>query len=168
MAALGGIGGWSLHEASATLPGGITALASEATDSYRVYASDRSRPVEMGPNERKELVSWVSNRLKSPVAIPDLSAAGYRFMGGRLVCTPHGPAAMFLYEGVGDTPVAVLVRPMTTDKNTRMTEHEDGELGGVTWADMGIGYSLVGTASAGRLHPIADEVRRQAREEILG
>jgi anti-sigma factor RsiW len=167
-AMLGGISGWSLHDVSMAPQGGIGILASEAAENYRVYAADRTRPVEMGPAERKELVSWVSGRLKSPVAIPDLSAAGYRFMGGRLVATPHGPAAMFLYDGVGDMPVAVLVRPMATDKNTGMSEHEDGEIGGVTWADKGIGYSLVGTESAGKLHPIANEVRRQTRAEVLG
>jgi anti-sigma factor RsiW len=32
-------------------------------------------------------VQWVSNRLKQPVKLPDLTGSGYRLMGGRLIAT---------------------------------------------------------------------------------
>jgi len=37
------------------------------------------------------------------------------------------------------------------------------DVAGFTWADGGMGYSLVGQTSAESLRPIANEVRRQAR-----
>jgi anti-sigma factor RsiW len=73
---------------------------------------------------------------------------------------------MFLYEGAKSERLAVMVRPMANDKTTRMSEHGDHGVGGVAWANKGLGYSLVGSASARELHPIADEVRRAAESAV--
>ncbi len=160
--AVGGASGYALHAFTQPASAGVRALAREAADSYRVHAVDPARPVEIAASDRAELVGWLAQRLQSPLAVPDLELAGYRFLGGRLVTTPHGPAALFLYGGARGDKLAVLVRPMAIEKNTRMSEHVDGALGTVAWADRGLGYSLVGAASPAVLHPLADEVRRQA------
>ncbi|WP_395443813.1 anti-sigma factor family protein [Caulobacter sp. UC70_42] len=158
---VGGLGGWMAHGVLTPPMNGVGALAHEAADNYRVYASDLHRPVEMGSAQKADLVRWVSNRLRSPVAVPDLQSAGYRFIGGRLVTTPHGPAAMFIYDDAQGERLAVMVRPMKVEKNTRMSEQTNGGLDGVSWASDGIGYSLVAPTRSESLHPLADEVRRQ-------
>ncbi|TWB63287.1 anti-sigma factor family protein [Nitrospirillum viridazoti] len=165
---IGGAGGWSMH--------GITAgkasmnpesmLTQEAMDNYRVYAADAVRPVEMHAGEQEQLLRWVSQRLDRKVAVPDLSASGYRFMGGRLVATAHGPGAMFFYDDSSGNRIAMLVRPMKQDGDAPMTEHQKDDVGGVTWCNRGMGYSLVADASARALHPLADEARRQLRTKI--
>ena len=38
----------------------------------------------MRASDSAQLVQWVSNRLKQPVTLPDLTGSGYRLMGGRL------------------------------------------------------------------------------------
>src|SRR3546814_1515290 len=91
---------------------GVAALAQEAADSYAVYASDHLRPVELRSAERAELVDWAAERLHRRVPVPDLSAAGYRFMGGRMVATPHGAAVLFMYDDDHGTRLVVLSRPM--------------------------------------------------------
>lgn len=158
---LGAASGYQLHAARQPAQAGVSALAREAADSFRVHAIDPERPVEIDAAGKAELVRWFSERLQSPVAVPDLLVAGYQFLGGRLVTTPHGPAALFVYADTGGGKLAVLVRPMAIEKNTRMSEHVHGALGSVAWADNGIGYGLVGAAAPGQLHPLADEVRRQ-------
>lgn len=161
---VGGVGGWMAHGVATPPVNGVRALAHEAADNYRVYASDLHRPVEMGAAQKADLVRWVSNRLQSPVAVPDLRSAGYRFIGGRLVTTPHGPAAMFIYDDAQGERLAVMVRPMKVEKNTRMSEQTVAGLDGVSWASDGIGYSLVAPAKPKSLHPLADEVRRQVED----
>jgi anti-sigma factor RsiW len=85
-------------------------------------------------------------------------------MGGRLVATQHGPAAMFMYDDDHGSRVVVLTRPMSSaDKNAPMTAQSSGDATGFAWADDGIGYSLVGPAPTNSLKAIANEVRRQAR-----
>ena len=65
-------------------------------------------------------------------------------MGGRLIATSHGPAAMFMYDDDRGNRLVVLTRPMSTDQSAPMTPHSGGDVSGFAWADGGMGYSLVG------------------------
>lgn len=160
---IGGLTGWFGHQALSAPPHGVRALAREAVDNYAVYASDIRRPVELAPAQRPILVQWVSERLGAPVEAPNLQAAGYRFLGGRLVTTPNGPAALFVYEGAVADRLTVMMRPMAVDKNKAMSEQSFGALDGVTWSRDGLGVSVVAPRASGRLTPVAEEVRRQVR-----
>ena len=161
---IGGLGGWAVRGALQASPGGLVALGQEAAVSYSVYAPDRVRPVEVRASVSAQLVQWVSDRLHRPVKVPDLTTSGYRLMGGRLVATSHGPAAMFMYDDDRGSRIVVLTRPMSSaDQNASMTPQSQGDVRGFAWADDGVGYSLVGHAAPESLRPIANEVRRQAR-----
>jgi anti-sigma factor RsiW len=163
MLCIGGLGGWVVRGSLQASPNGLVALAQEAAYSYNVYAPDQVRPVEMRATDSAQLVQWVSNRLHQPVKPPDLTASGYRLMGGRLVATSHGPAAMFMYDDDRGNRLVMLTRPMQSDQSAPMAPHADGNVAGFAWADGGLGYSLVGQAAAEALKPIADEARRQGR-----
>jgi anti-sigma factor RsiW len=165
---IGGVGGWSLRGTSIEPPeiSGIAALAQEANYTFDVYGVDHSHPVEFGPTDKAELVSWIASRIGRTVSVPDLTASGYAFMGGRLVATPHGAAGLLMYSNARGQRLAMLVRPMAIDKDTRMSEHSYGDIHGFTWASNGTGFSLVGPAPADLLHPIANEVRRQEGKTI--
>ena len=52
---------------------------------------------------------------------------------------------------------------MEIDQSAPMAPHSRGAVTGFTWADKGMGYSLVGPAAPEILHPLADQVRRQAK-----
>ena len=161
---IGGLGGWAMRGALQPSPEGLVALAQEATASYDVYAPDRVRPVEVRASDAAQLVEWVSGRLHRPMKVPDLTSSGYRLMGGRLVATDHGPAAMFMYDDDHGSRIVVLTRPMSSaDQNAPMTPQSHGDVRGFAWADDGVGYSLVGRAAPELLRPIANEVRKQAR-----
>jgi anti-sigma factor RsiW len=158
---LGGAGGWSMKSMSEQPTTGVASLAREAAESYAVYAPDHIRPIELRASDRAELVAWVSQRLGRPVTVPDLSSAGYRFMGGRLVATAQGPAVLFMYDDDRGTRLVMLVRPMATEQNTAMSPLLRSAVNGFAWADHGMGYSLVGPPPAAILHPLADEARHQ-------
>ena len=162
---LGGAGGWSLRSLSQHPLEGVASLAQEAADSYAVYAPDRVRPVEIRAADRDELVAWAAQRLGHPVVVPDLAASGYRFMGGRVVATAHGPAVLYMYDDDHGARLVMLVRRMAVDRDAAMTAHEQGAVNGFVWAADGVGYSLVGPAPSATLHPIADEARRQIGRE---
>lgn len=160
---LGAAGGWWAHGTNAEAGAGIASLSREAAETYAVFATDTARPVEIAADRRDDLDRWVSSRLRRPVPIPDLRRAGFRFVGGRLVATGHGPAALFIYDGANDTRIALLARQMVVDRDTPAMLKAGGAFGGWSWADKGLGYSLVGNDGAGDLHPLADEARRQVR-----
>lgn len=158
---LGFGGGWLSAIQRSPPQAGIAALATEASDSYRVYASDQFRPAELGPGERESFVRWASGRIGARVSVPDLASSGYSYAGGRLVATPHGAAALLLYTTKDGDRLALLTRPMQIDKTARMILTDDRGLGQVSWAAAGVGFALVGDRPASSLHPIADEARRQ-------
>ena len=157
----GGAAGWFGHAFSQAPASSITALAQEASQNYQVYGADGFRPVELRAGDSRELIGWMSERLRHSVIAPDLAASGYRFMGGRLVATAHGPAGMFMYDDDHGTRLVMLIRPMAVEKTTPMSPYQSGDTSGFAWAQNGIGYSLVGAARPEILHPLADEVRRQ-------
>lgn len=158
---IGSLSGWFAREAVSPPARGIHALSREAVDNYMVYASDAHRPVELASDQRTTLTRWVSERLDTPIQAPDLQAAGYRFIGGRLVTTPNGPAALFIYEGPAADRLAVMMRPMAVDKNRSMWEQSYGALDGVTWSRDGLGFSVVAPRASTDLRPVAEDVRRQ-------
>ena len=55
---------------------------------------------------------------------------------------------------------------MAVDQNTPMAPQTSGDLNSYTWADKGLGYSLVGPTPQDRLHPLANEVRKQLSSKI--
>ncbi|RZF60551.1 anti-sigma factor [Sphingomonas populi] len=159
--AVGYGGGWMSARQFMPASAGIKSLEQEATDNYRVFAIDTPLPGEMRPDNGAGLIRAASIRFGRRVAIPDLRRSGYRYAGGQLVATPHGPAALFLYNGAGSTSVALLTRPMKIDKSAPMAGTRDGDVGRVSWALNGMGYSVVGARSPEALHPIAEEAQRQ-------
>jgi anti-sigma factor RsiW len=146
---------------------GITALAQEAAFNYSVYSPDKIHPVEFDATKSSDLVNWISSRLQTPIMVPNLNAAGYHFMGGRLVATAHGPAGMLMYGNGQGIRLVMFVRPMGVDRNDpHMVPYTDGAVAGFSWTTNGIGYSVMGGAPADVLHPLADAVRRQVSPGI--
>lgn len=157
----GGLGGWQLRGDHAAPDSGIVALAGEARSSFTAYALDGEVTTD-----RQALVSLVSTKLRRPIEIPNLDGAGYRYAGGRLVATAHGPAGLFFYDRTDGTRIAMMVRPMAHEREAPMMEQSAGPVGGFTWAAGGLGVSVVGTEQPTSLHPLANEVRRQLREAL--
>jgi anti-sigma factor RsiW len=158
---LGGVGGWAARNVMLDAPGELTALAEEATACFEVYAQDRVRPVELRVSEIEQLVQWLSNRLQQTIKVPDLTTAGYRLLGGRLIVTLYGPAAMFMYDDDRGGRLVMLTRPLGMYQGESMTPQWKGEVAGFTWADHGMAYSLVGPSAVDSLRLIANEVRKQ-------
>jgi len=157
----GGAGGWALHGRFATAPSDLTTLAQEAIANHVVYAADRRRPTELGAEQRDDLAKWVSNRLGRPVAPPDMSSAGFRYMGGRLAATPQGPAGQFMYQNADGARLTVFVLPMRDAPDTPTRTVDIGTTDGCAWIDKGVGYTVVAPVPPKELHDLAVEVRRQ-------
>ncbi|MBV9755667.1 MAG: anti-sigma factor [Alphaproteobacteria bacterium] len=159
---IGAGSGWVIR--AATEPqqfSGIAALEHEAVANHLVYAADRRRPTELGAAQRDDLAQWVSSRLQHPVAPPDLTMLGYRFMGGRLVATMHGAAALFLYDNDRGARLSIFVRPMRDSEATPILVLDIGDVDGCAWVDRGIGYTLIADEPYRELQRMSEYVRKQ-------
>ncbi|HYZ24821.1 MAG TPA: anti-sigma factor [Rhodopila sp.] len=156
---LGAGAGWFVGQRP---PTGVAAIAREAAMSYAVYAADKRRPVEVWATQKEDLTRWLSNRLNRPVSPPDLSSLQYQLLGGRLVATSHGPAALFMYENPRGVRLAIYVRPMSGGETTPIRATDVNNVDGCTWIERGIGYSLMAAEPYDKL----EELARLARHEL--
>ena len=62
------------------------------------FSVESRHPVEVGANEEAHLVQWLSKRVGRKLFAPDLSALGFRLMGGRLFPADTKAAGWFMYE----------------------------------------------------------------------
>jgi len=139
---LGGVGGWQAKSAR------IAAAAppmEDAVAAYRVFATDRTRPVEMDASQGPELQAWLSARLGRPMSLPDLQPYGFTLLGGRMLATPDGAAAMLVYQDADGGRISVYVRPSTRLDGVRGSRSDEG-LALRYWFRSGYGFAVVGRA----------------------
>jgi anti-sigma factor RsiW len=158
----GSSGGWLMRGTMPEAPpGGIPALAQEAVVNHVVYAADHGRPVELRAAQQADLIRWLSNRLHRPLMLPDLEDKGFRFMGGRLVATRRGPAALLMYDDDHGTRLTVYARPMSQPAQTRTVAIGEDGARGYAWVCDGLGYAVVGDDQTTGLDAVAKAVRNQ-------
>jgi anti-sigma factor RsiW len=159
--AAGTTSGWIMRGYSVLPNEGVAALAQEASATYGAFAADTLRPVEVRADGTKNLEQLASVTLNGQAVIPDLSKAGYRLMGGRVIPTTHGSGIMLMYDNDKGSRLVMLSRRMLVDQDKPMASSASGSTNGWSWAKGGMGYSLVGSLPADELHPIADAMRSQ-------
>ncbi|MBB4291494.1 anti-sigma factor RsiW [Rhizobium leguminosarum] len=162
--AVGATGGWVSRGIFRGEPGGIIALANEASASYRAYAFDKVRPIEVRAAEADSLREMARATIGAET-LPDLSMAGYRLMGGRTVATIHGPALMLMYDDDNGGRLVILGRKMASDKDSSMRELSQDGVSGWTWSRSGVGYSLVGEQASEQMRKLADQVKDELARE---
>jgi anti-sigma factor RsiW len=164
LVALGGAGGWTARDlmfpqaspASALAAGTIMA---DALAAHRTFAVEVRHPVEVDAAQEAHLVQWLSKRLGRPLVVPDLSATGYRLMGGRLLPAGSGPAAQLMYENAAADRLTVYVRPGVAGEAS--SYQHDKNVGAFYRADEGLGCVIVGDADRGSLSRAAERVYEQ-------
>lgn len=158
----GGAGGWWLRGGAGedkAAPGAV--VAAEALSAHVVYAAEIRHPVEVGAGDRVHLVAWLSKRLGAELKVPDLSAAGFSLVGGRLLPASSGPAAQFMYENGDGRRVTLYLRRNTDGTETAFRFAALGRVEAFYWLDGPLGYALAGDVDRERLMEMARAVYHQ-------
>ncbi|MBV8092214.1 MAG: anti-sigma factor [Acetobacteraceae bacterium] len=165
--ALGGSAGWFFAAGQPVnrTQHAMSVLGQQAIATFMVYANDPHHPIEVSASEREHLVQWLSNRLKRPVVLPDLTAAGYHLLGGRLLATERGSAAaLLMYENATGDRLGIVVRPMAPELKAPQTDVSERAVNGCIWIEKGLGFGVVAEAPDEAIDRISDLVRAQAKE----
>jgi anti-sigma factor RsiW len=168
----GGIAGWSAHNwsghlfsaqrgAAATQARAVTA---DAITAYRTFSVEIRHPVEVDVSHEAHLVQWLSKRLGRPLVVPNLTAAGFQLMGGRLLPAEHGPAAQFMYQNGKGERLTLYMRSGSGGV-TAFRYEEDAGIGAFYWSDQGFAYAIAAKADRNELLRIAEIVYRQTSAE---
>ncbi len=162
---LGGIVGWVARDVTtpfvSSTPGvAARIITADAIAAHRTFSVEVRHPVEVDSGQEAHLVQWLSKRLGRQLVLPDLTIAGFRLMGGRLLPAEDGPAAQFMYEnGKGDRLTCYLRTGVGGE--TAFRYHEEGGVGAFYWADEGFGYAIAAKADRDLLLRIAEIVYQQ-------
>jgi anti-sigma factor RsiW len=155
----GGIG-WIAHGAAAA-PSAVQSFTLDAMDAHRLYVVEVRHPVEVPGDERAHLQAWLTKRCGWEVRAPELSAAGLKLVGGRLLPGPTGlPASFLMYESASGERFTVYASKAQAE-TTQMRYAAQGNEGALFWADRGVGYVVSGVSDRNRLTQIAQAVYDQ-------
>lgn len=157
----GGAGGWGLRGLSVGEGEAAPQMAAEALTAHVVFAAEIRHPVEVAASERAHLVAWLSKRLGAELKVPDLSAAGFSLVGGRLLPAASGPAAQFMYENADGRRVTLYLRRNPDAGATAFRFAAQGSVEAFYWLDGPLGYALSGDVERGRLMEMAKAVYHQ-------
>jgi len=162
---LGGISGWVARDLTSprgSLPLGAVArmITADAIAAHRTFSVEVRHPVEVDAAQEAHLVQWLSKRLGRQLTVPDLAAADFRLMGGRLLPAEDGPAAQFMYEN-GNAERLTLYLRAGIDGETAFRYHEEGGIGAFYWSDQGFGYAIAAKADRDLLLRISEIVYQQ-------
>ena len=158
-----GVGGGWLARGFLVGPGQVQleGLVQEAMAAHAVYAPEVLHPVEVGASNEDHLLAWLSKRLGARIVAPDLSASGYRLMGGRLLPAGERAAAQFMYEDDAGHRITIYVAPAPKGRLAAFRFDERDGLGGIYWRDETLEYAVVGPLGRKALMQLAGEVYRQ-------
>ncbi|MCP1549475.1 MULTISPECIES: anti-sigma factor [Methylobacteriaceae] len=164
--AVGGAAGWFGH-AARQVPTVTLARTEPATDdavaAFRTYVVEAVHPVEVRADEKPHLVTWLSKRLGRAVTTPDLTAYGFRLMGGRLLPAGSESAAMLMYDDDHGTRLTLYSRVGDADGRTVFRFAREGDVAAFSWVDGGMSYVVTGRTDEARLLTVAQAVDAQVR-----
>ncbi|HEX9858420.1 MAG TPA: anti-sigma factor, partial [Paracoccaceae bacterium] len=136
-------GGWALARLSQ--PAMMQAsLADTALRAHATYVVEVVHPVEVQAEEAAHLTGWLSKRLGRPLAPPDFSTQGFRLMGGRVVPSGAGPAALLMYEDDLGRRVTLFAAPGKAGGDTAFQFAQSDKAQSFTWVDGALSYAVSG------------------------
>jgi anti-sigma factor RsiW len=141
--------------------GAQPAFVASALSAHQVFVPEVRHPVEVGAGEQKHLVQWLTRRLGTEVRAPELSAEGWKLMGGRLLPDQGQAAAQFMYEDAKGRRLTLYVRKEAglTDAAFRFAER--GDFGAFYWIDRSLAYALAGRLDRSELMRLARGIHAQ-------
>lgn len=142
---LGTFGGWQARGWNAAPP---IAPMSDALEAYRMMVVDQVAKVDFLPTSAGDLQGWLTRRVGASAKLPDLSAAGFKPVGGRLFTTDSGAtAAMVLYEDNAGRTLSFYLRPAESKHRLLPAgQRVDGALLARYGSANGINFAVVGPA----------------------
>jgi anti-sigma factor RsiW len=136
-------------------------VAGQAIAAHRIYVGERLHPVEVPGDQEAHLVQWLSRRVGKPLVAPNLTAQGYRLIGGRLLPDSGEAAALFMYENAGGNRLTLYARSGDGAGPTSFRFEEQSGVSAFSWIENGLSYVVTAKSDRAQLLPIAETIYKQ-------
>ncbi|MCA1323841.1 anti-sigma factor family protein [Herbaspirillum sp. alder98] len=138
---LGAVGGWQWRDQAMRqtyLP------MADATQAYRMFAGGTGAAmVDVRADDPARLQRWIDHHFVQAAPLPDFSAYGFTPVGGRLMASDKGPAAMVVYQNSGGQAIVYYLRPPGELFNFGSGNRRDGQLLTQYWRQGRYFYAVV-------------------------
>jgi len=164
--AIGMAAGWLLRPLGGPEP--HERLIADAVSAHTVYVAENRHAVEVAGTDGAHLSSWLSSRLESRLAMPELAGEGLALLGGRLLPAPAiagGRAAQLMYEDAAGERVTLYITPAAGIGGPAYEIVRFGADTALYWADAVFTCTIVGSQPPERLEAIARSVFAQLDPE---
>ncbi len=159
----GGFSGWFLaHETR--VPRSFD-LAQDALVAHEVYAADVKHPVEIAAADKDVLQGWLSKRIGIKVSIPDITADGYQFMGGRLLTAAAAPAGQLMYEAADKGRLTVFFGNNPTGKEEALRVVQKDGLITCYWQEREFSFAVTGDMKLDDMMRLARNIYDQVEDK---
>jgi anti-sigma factor RsiW len=142
---LGGVAGWFASQ-QLNAPKAMQ-FADLAIEAHEIYTRENRHAVEVAANDSEHLTSWLSKRVGHKLVIPDLTARGYTFLGGRLLAAGSQPAAQLMYEDGAKRRITIFLTGNPGGSETKFVIEEKHGVTACYWLDGPLGFVIAGETS---------------------
>lgn len=133
----------------------------EALRAHAVYAVEQRHPVEVDASQTAHLERWLSKRTGLAIAAPSLEQHGYLLMGGRLLSSSAGPAALLMYEDGQSNRVSLIVARQAEQETVESLTLKDARSTGLFWQGGDALFAVIGSADEALLRRLGASVTPQ-------
>jgi anti-sigma factor RsiW len=159
----GGFGGWFLAHETRT-PKSFD-LAQDALVAHEIYTADVKHPVEIAAADKDVLQSWLSKRMGIKVNIPDITANGYQFLGGRLLTAAAAPAGQLMYEAADKGRLTVFFGSNPTGKEEALRVVHKVGLITCYWQERNFSFAVTGDMKLEEMMRLAHDIYDQVEDK---
>ncbi|NWC61807.1 anti-sigma factor [Cedecea sp. P7760] len=155
---IGGVTGWQLH-ASEILRQMLP--MEDAVQAYRLVNNGNVKALDVVASDRDAVNGWMSRYFIDGAQAPNLDNYGFTLVGGRLMVTEQGPAALVIYQDAQGTRVAWYIRPsgsITLGKGERQADNLKAQY----WSDRRYNYAMVSPANDSQTAGLQKAVQQYA------
>ncbi len=137
-------------------------FVAEVAEYHAVFAREERHLVEVPADRTEELTGWLGQRLEKRLTVPDLSAEGLRFAGGRMLVIDGRPVAQLMYTRAVGRPVAICITKLAIPAAPVQQDVHDAQRTAI-WRDGAYAYVVVGEVGEAAMRLIAAAAARQTQ-----
>jgi anti-sigma factor RsiW len=162
---LGGGIGWFGRDYATPTKAASDYLIEAAVTAHTLYVKEKTRAVEVAA-DAPNLMTWLSNRITTPIDAPNLTSEGYTFLGGRLLPSDPkdgvpSPAAQLMYENGEAQRVTLYITSGLPDKKEAWQFETVGGVEAYYWANDTVTCTVVADLPEQQLRMLGRKVFEQ-------
>ena len=162
---IGGGIGWFSRDYTTPTSAASDVLIEAAVTAHSLYVREKTRAVEVAA-DAPNLMTWLSNRITTPIDAPNLTAEGYTFLGGRLLPSDPNegvpsPAAQLMYENGEAQRVTLYITSALPDKEEAWQFETLGGVEAYYWANDTVTCTIVADLPEAELKMLGRKVFEQ-------